>query len=80
MARPRCLLERYNTVSLKNVQDADAKLDAWSKNRKSRKTGRTKAARPSSPAERERHELNQNIYEDPDLVHRQVRPVRAQPA
>jgi hypothetical protein len=25
------MLERYNMVSLKNVQDAGAKLDAWSK-------------------------------------------------
>jgi hypothetical protein len=27
----RAMLERYNMVSLKNVQDAGAKLDAWSK-------------------------------------------------
>lgn len=27
----RSMLERYNIVSLKNVQDAGAKLDAWSK-------------------------------------------------
>jgi hypothetical protein len=27
------MLERYNIVSLKNVQDAGAKLDAWSKKR-----------------------------------------------
>lgn len=30
----RSMLERYNIVSLKNVQDAGAKLDAWSKARK----------------------------------------------
>jgi len=29
----RSMLERYNIVSLKNVQDAGAKLDAWSKDR-----------------------------------------------
>jgi hypothetical protein len=29
----RTMLERYNIVSLKNVQDAGAKLDAWSKKR-----------------------------------------------
>jgi integrase len=29
----RAMLERYNIVSLKNVQDAGAKLDAWSKAR-----------------------------------------------
>jgi integrase len=29
----RTMLERYNIVSLKNVQDAGAKLDAWSRNR-----------------------------------------------
>jgi integrase len=29
----RSMLERYNIVSLKNVQDAGAKLDAWSRNR-----------------------------------------------
>jgi integrase len=36
----RTMLERYNIVSLKNVQDAGAKLDAWSKGRgrKSRAT------------------------------------------
>jgi hypothetical protein len=27
----RAMLERYNVVSLKNVEDAGAKLDAWSK-------------------------------------------------
>ena len=31
--RTRAMLERYNIVSLKNVQDAVAKLDAWSKRR-----------------------------------------------
>jgi len=29
----RSMLERYNIVSLKNVQDAGSKLDAWSKGR-----------------------------------------------
>jgi integrase len=29
----RSMLERYYIVSLKNVQDAGAKLDAWSKKR-----------------------------------------------
>jgi hypothetical protein len=29
--KTRAMLERYNIVSLKNVQDAGAKLDAWSK-------------------------------------------------
>ncbi len=29
----RSMLERYNIVSLKNVQDAGAKLDEWSKKR-----------------------------------------------
>ncbi len=39
----RSMLERYNIVSLKNVQDAGAKLDAWSKSRKSaRKTSRSR--------------------------------------
>src|SRR5579862_9828415 len=32
--KTRSMLERYNIVSLKNVQDAGAKLDAWSKTRK----------------------------------------------
>jgi integrase len=32
--RTRAMLERYNIVSLKNVQDAGAKLDAWSRARK----------------------------------------------
>ena len=27
----RSMLERYNIVSLKNLQDAGAKLDAWSR-------------------------------------------------
>jgi len=27
------MLERYNIISLRNVQDAGAKLDAWSKRR-----------------------------------------------
>ena len=31
--RTRAMLERYNIVSLKNVQDAGAKFDAWSKRR-----------------------------------------------
>ena len=31
--KTRAMLERYNIVSLKNVQDAGAKLDAWSKQR-----------------------------------------------
>jgi integrase len=31
--KTRAMLERYNIVSLKNVQDAGAKLDAWSKRR-----------------------------------------------
>ena len=29
----RSMLERYNIVSLKNIQDAGAKLDAWSRTR-----------------------------------------------
>ena len=29
--RTRAMLERYNIVGLKNVQDAGAQLDAWSK-------------------------------------------------
>jgi integrase len=29
--KTRAMLERYNIVSLKNIQDAGAKLDAWSK-------------------------------------------------
>jgi integrase len=32
--KTRAMLERYNIVSLKNVQDAGAKLDAWSRTRK----------------------------------------------
>jgi hypothetical protein len=28
------MLERYNIVSLKNLQDAGAKLDAWSRQQK----------------------------------------------
>ena len=30
----RSMLERYNIVSLKNLQDAGAKLDAWSRQQK----------------------------------------------
>jgi hypothetical protein len=30
------LLERYNIVSLKNIQDAGAKLDAWCRQRRSK--------------------------------------------
>jgi len=33
--KTRSMLERYNIVSLKNIQDAGAKLDAWSRSRKS---------------------------------------------
>jgi hypothetical protein len=29
--KTRTMLERYNIVSLKNVQDAGTKLDAWSR-------------------------------------------------
>jgi integrase len=36
----RSMLERYNIVSLKNVQDAGAKLDAWSKARKPAKVAK----------------------------------------
>ena len=32
--KTRAMLERYNIVSLKNIQDAGTKLDAWSRNRK----------------------------------------------
>ena len=32
--KTRSMLERYNIVSLKNVQDAGAKLDAWNRGRK----------------------------------------------
>ena len=32
--KTRAMLERYNIVSLKNIQDAGAKLDAWSRTRK----------------------------------------------
>jgi hypothetical protein len=35
----RAMLERYNIVSLKNVQDAGAKLDIWSKAQAAAKTG-----------------------------------------
>jgi integrase len=37
----RAILERYNVVSLKNVQDAGGKLDAWSKGRESATTATT---------------------------------------
>jgi integrase len=39
--KTRAMLERYNIVSLKNIQDAGAKLDAWSRtrNRKIRTCG-----------------------------------------
>lgn len=40
----RTMLERYNIVSLKNVQDAGAKLDAWSRNRAGSKPPATTAA------------------------------------
>jgi hypothetical protein len=40
----RPMLERYNIESLKNVQDAGAKLDAWSK----RKRQVVAKARPSA--------------------------------
>src|ERR1035441_4121413 len=32
------MLERYNIVSLKNLQDAGAKLGAWSRQQKNRRT------------------------------------------
>ena len=38
----RSMLERYNIVSLKNVQDAGAKLHAWSKSRKPSKATKGK--------------------------------------
>jgi hypothetical protein len=37
----RMMLERYNIVSLKNVQDAGAKLDAWSRNRATSTTSKS---------------------------------------
>jgi hypothetical protein len=37
----RMMLERYNIVSLKNVQDAGAKLDAWSRNRAASTTSKS---------------------------------------
>ena len=37
----RSMLERYNIVSLKNVQDAGSKLDAWSKDRTGSKANAT---------------------------------------
>jgi len=37
----RSMLERYNIVSLKNVQDAGAKLDAWQKARSKRSKSKT---------------------------------------
>jgi integrase len=37
----RSMIERYNIVSLKNVQDAGAKLDAWSKARSGSKSSAT---------------------------------------
>jgi len=36
--KTRAMLERYNIVSLKNIQDAGAKLDAWSKRRATSKS------------------------------------------
>jgi integrase len=39
----RSMLERYNIVSLKNVQDAGAKLDTWSKSRAGSKPSSTTA-------------------------------------
>ena len=33
--KTRAMLERYNIVSLKKVQDAGAKLDAWSDQQRS---------------------------------------------
>ena len=41
----RSMLERYNIVSLKNVQDAGAKLDAWQKERTKKKAA-AKGKRP----------------------------------
>jgi hypothetical protein len=32
--KTRAMLERYNIVSLKNIQDAGAKLDAWTRTSK----------------------------------------------
>jgi integrase len=48
----RTMLERYNIVSLKNVQDAGAKLDAWSRTRKP--PAAASDAVPTRPAARAR--------------------------
>jgi integrase len=37
--KTRSMLERYNIVSLKNILDAGAKLDAWSKTQQAKQTG-----------------------------------------
>lgn len=36
--KTRAMLERYNIVSLKNIQDAGAKLDAWSRTKQTKQT------------------------------------------
>ena len=46
--KTRAMLERYNIVSLKNIQDAGAKLDAWSK--KQPTPIKRKPAKGSKPA------------------------------
>ena len=41
----RSMLERYNIVSLKNIQDAGAKLDAWQKKRKRAQASHSRRAK-----------------------------------
>lgn len=41
----RSMLERYNIVSLKNIHDAGAKLDAWQKKRKKAEASKAKRAK-----------------------------------
>jgi hypothetical protein len=36
--KTRAMLERYNIVSLNNIQDAGAKLDAWSRTKQTKQT------------------------------------------
>jgi integrase len=45
----RSMLERYNIVSLKNLQDAGAKLDAWQKSRPKRAVRKVVQIRGKSP-------------------------------
>jgi integrase len=63
----RSMLERYNIVSLKNLQDAGAKLDAWSRQQQ-------KAATNRVPEVRSRSKSEANVSPEPAKPYHPTRP------